>query len=99
MNDAAIMCKLQRFTKGRNNRQRLLRAKLPCAQEFPEIHAIHKLHEQIEEAATLSEIVNRHDVRVTQRRERLRFSREALAKVRILLSLGCEQFQRNHAVQ
>ncbi|MEA3210369.1 MAG: hypothetical protein QOE70_3426 [Chthoniobacter sp.] len=99
MDDAAVMRELQRLTKRWHDRQCLHRRELPRAQELAEIHAINELHEQIEKAICLPKVVHGHDVRVIELRQRLRLPRKALRKLRVLLPLRREQFQRDQPAE
>src|SRR5713101_2388120 len=53
---------------------------LSRAQKLAQIRAAHKFHEQEVESACLAEVVNSDDVRVVQRRERLRLTRKSLGE-------------------
>jgi hypothetical protein len=63
---------LQCLAHRRDDRQRLLRREATPEQRLPQIHSIDELHEQIEEAAGLPEVMNSDDVRMAERRQRLR---------------------------
>src|SRR5690606_23187009 len=72
---------------------------LPAAQELAEIHAIHVLHEQVEEAVALAEVVHGDDVRMIQHGERLRLAGETLSKLRIALPLRREHLQSDETTE
>ena len=99
VDDAPVMRELQRVAQRRHDGQRLLRREFPRAQQMAQVHAVHKFHEQVIKSARLAEVVNGDDVRMVQRRQRLRLACEALGKLRIAHPLGREQFQRDEAVQ
>src|SRR2546423_5510075 len=90
---------LQRLTNGRHDRERLGRPEFPLAQELAEIDAIHKFHEQKVEAACLSEIINRHDVRMVERGQSLRLACESLRKLSVLDTFRREELESDEPVQ
>ena len=83
MDDAPVVGELQRVAQRRHDGQRLLGREFPRAQQLPQVHAVHKLHEQIIKSARLPEVINRDDVRMVQRRERLRLAGEAFGELRV----------------
>ena len=99
MDDAPVVGELQRVAQRRHDGQRLLRRELPRAQKLAQVHAVHKFHEQVIKSARLPEVVNGDDVRMVQRRERLRLAREAFGELRVAHALRREEFQRDEAVQ
>ena len=90
---------LQRFTDRRHDGQRLLRREPAGRHGLAQVHAIDKLHQQEVEAAGLAEVVNRDDVRVIQRGQRVGLAGEALRKSRIPGALGREQLERDEPIQ
>ena len=99
MHDAVIVRALQRVADRRHDAQRLLRREAARLQELAQIHAVHELHQQEVEAARLPEIVHGDDVRMIQRRERLRLLFKPLGELRIVRALRREQLQRDETVQ
>ena len=69
------------------------------AQELAQIHAVHEFHEQKIEPAGLAEVVNRDNVRVVQRRERLRLAGKAFGEFRVAHALRREEFQCHETVR
>ena len=90
MHNAAVMGKLQRIAKRRDNGERLLGRELAGAQQLPEIRAIHEFHQQKIKAAGLAEIMNRNNVRVIQSGERLRLAGEAFGELGIVDAFGSQ---------
>ncbi len=99
MHDAVLVRVLQRLADRRHDGQRLLRREAARLHRLPQIHAIHELHEQVVKPARLPEIVDRDDVRMIERRERLGLVRETFGKLRIGHPLRREQLQRDQAAQ
>ena len=99
MDDAPVVGELQRVAQRRHDGQRLFRREFSHAQELPQIHAVHKFHEQIIKTARLSEVVNGDDVGMVQGGQRLRLARETFGELRFPHALRCEEFQRHQAVQ
>jgi hypothetical protein len=99
MHDAVIVRALQRVAHRRHDAQRLLRREALGLQKLAQIHAIHELHEQVIKAACLSEVIHADDVRMIQRRERLRLLFKPRRELRIVRPLRGEQFERHEAVQ
>jgi hypothetical protein len=91
MHDPVLVRVLQRLTDGGHDGQSLLRRKAAGLHRLPEIHAIHKLHQEKVKAARLPEIVNRDDARMIERRECLSLTREPLRELGVRHPFGCQE--------
>ena len=56
-------------------------------QRLAQVHAVDELHQQVEEAAGLAEVVDGDDVRVAEAGERLGLAVEALGEARVVGSV------------
>ena len=99
MHDALLMCELKRVTNPRHDGERLLGFHPAFAHHLPQRQAVHEFHEQIEKPVGLAEIVNGHNVRMIQSRERLGFAQKAFSEPRLSLLLRRQDFQGDNAVQ
>ena len=88
MDDALVMRILKRFTDLRHDGQRLARLQLAVRQQVPQRHAVDELHQEVVKTIGLAEIVNGHDVRMVQTRQRARLAREPLGERWVLADLG-----------
>ena len=71
-------------------------------QQLAQRQPIHVFHQQIMESARLAEIINRHDVRMTQSRQRAGFALETLGKLGVrnaAVATAGENFQRDQTIQ
>jgi hypothetical protein len=99
MHNPALVRKLQRLAEWWYDRERLLRRQLPGAKQLTQVHAVHVLHQQIEKAVRLAEIMDCDDVRMVQPGERLRLAGEPLRESRLLAPLRREELQGDKAPQ
>ena len=99
VDDAPVVGELQCVTERRHDGQRLLRRELPRAQKLAQVQAVHKFHEQVIKPARLPEVINGDDVRMVQRRQRLRLPRETFGKFRVAHAFRREKFQCDETVQ
>ena len=95
MDDAVLMRILQRLAHGRHHGQRLLGREPAGLHCLPQIHAVHEFHEQKVKAACLAKVVNRDNIWVVQRRERLRLLGESVCKPPVHHALRRQQLQRH----
>ena len=99
MNDPVIVSELKRIAKRRNYGERLSWREFPGPQQLPQIHPIHKLHEEEIESTRLTEVMHRHDVGMIERRQGMGLTHEPLCEVGIRDPLGCHEFQRHRSIQ
>jgi hypothetical protein len=99
MDDAPVVCKLQRVAQWRHDSQRLLRREFPRAQKLAQVHTVHEFHEQVIKSAGLSEVINGDDVRMVQRGEGLRLARKTFGKLRVAHAFRRQKFQRHKTIQ
>ena len=99
MHDARIVCELQRLADWRDNRQSLCRLEVAAFDQVLKIRALHELHDQEVQAIDFAEVVNSHDVRVIEFRERTSFPGESFGKVGDFCCIRANQLQRDDTVQ
>ena len=99
MHDAVIMRALQSLTHRRHDAQRFLWRQLLGLKQLTQVHAIHELHDEEVEAASLPEVMHRDDVRMVQCRERMSFLLKPCRELRIVRAFRCEQLQCDETVQ
>ena len=99
MDDAVGVRVLQRLADRRHDGQRLLRSETPGLHRLAQVHAVDEFHEQVVKPAGLAEVMDRHDVRMAQLRERLGFAGESFGKCRVVAALGRQQLERHHTVE
>ena len=80
MHHTFIVRILQRIAELGNDLQRLTRCQPTRVLQLPQIEAVHEFHDEIRHAFRLTKIVHRHDVRVTQPRQRTSLPLESLGK-------------------
>ena len=99
MDDALVMRILKRFADLRHDGQRLARLQLAVRQQVPQRHAIDELHQEVVKTIGLAEIVNGHDVRMVQTRQRARLAREPLGERWVPAGLGGQNLHGHQAVE
>ena len=77
MNDPLLVRRLERLSNLTRDRQRLIERDRPLRDAVRERRPLHQLHHQRVDRAAVLESVDLGDVRVVQRRERLRFTVKA----------------------
>ena len=82
---ALLVGVLQRVANLRHDRERLLRRETARPHRLAQVHAIHKLHEQVEEIPRPPRVMHRDDVRMMQPGEQLPLAGEALREGRIVV--------------
>src|SRR5207249_2942831 len=71
----------------------------PCSQPLLERFAVETLHDDERRAVVFADVIQRADVRVIERRNRLGFALEALAEPRVVDALFRKDLDGNRAVQ
>ncbi len=99
MHHALVVRVLQRFADGRDDGEGLRRLQFSVADEVAEVHAVHELHHDVEQAAGLAEVVDRDDVRMAELRQQLGLAGETFGEARVALALGGEDLDRDEAVE
>src|SRR5262249_10592983 len=99
VNDSLVMRELQCLADLGDNRERFLRLELAVANEGPQVHAVNKLHDEIEENVRLAEVVDLDDIRVVKAGEGTRRAGETFGNGRMLADGRREVFQRGEPIQ
>ena len=82
------------------DRERLVRVvRAALLDQLLEVGALHVAHRDVDEALVVAGVVDRDDVRVVDRGDRLRLADEALAEVGAAAELGRERLQRRLALE
>ena len=92
MNDALIVCELQRIANLWHDGQRFARGDAAGSQQLAEVDAVHEFHEEKIKALGAAEVVNSDDAGMVQLGEGLGFAGEPFRKRRILPDVGREDF-------
>ena len=58
-------------------------ASFRVCKQLPQVHPIHKLHQQVIQAVGLAEVIDGDDVGMVEPGQRLRFAGEALGEARV----------------
>jgi hypothetical protein len=66
---------------------------------LPQVHPIHKFHQQVVEPAGLAEVMDGDDIRMVQLGQSLRLAREAFGEPWVAHAFGSEQCERNETVE
>ena len=106
MNDALLVCRLERFCHLTRDGQRLVQRKAgssgrtrPACYALRERGPIHQLQHQSSNAGRFFEAVDGGDVRVRERGQQLRFAREPRQVVRIDCETFWQYLQRDITIQ
>jgi hypothetical protein len=98
MDDTFVVGELQRLANLRHDLQRLARGKLPRSLQLPQVQSVHKLHDEERQSVHLAELVNGHNVGMTQPGQGAGLAVESFGKVRAG-DLRGKNFQRDKAIQ
>jgi hypothetical protein len=80
--------------------QRLIGCELAIGLEHaPQVAPLHVAHREVELLVVLARLVDRHHVRVVERRRQPWLVQKALAEALVLRELGSDQLERHRAVQ
>jgi len=99
MRDALAVRFLERVGDRDSDFQRFVERERPAPDPIRERLAFQVLHHEEVDVALLADVVQRADVRVIQRGDRLRFALEPVAPLRIVGEMRRQHFDRDRAVQ
>jgi hypothetical protein len=99
MHHALVVGELQGLADARDDGQSLFRPHLPVPHQGPQTHPVHVLHQEIEMAVGLPEIVDRHDGRMCQPGESLGLPGESLRELRLPFPARGEHLERDQPAQ
>ena len=110
MHDAFVMRKLQRLTDLRHDRQSLIRWQAVTVHQLTQICPVDVFHQEVKDwsrprcrlsivSNDLTEIMHRHNVRMTQPSQCPGFAIKPLSKCRISGGFGANDLQRNQAIE
>ena len=99
MNDALLMRGFERVGNLLRDRQCLIERHCPACDPLRQILALDEFHRERAHAVTLFEAVNVRDVRMVERRERLRFAREPREAIGVVGERVRQDFECDVAVE
>ncbi len=94
-----IVRALQGVAHGRHDGQGFLGSQSLRLQELPQIHPIHKLHEQVVVPTALAKVIDIHDVRMIERRQCPGLFLKMRGKLCIPRPLRSQQLQSHQSIQ
>ena len=99
VDDTLVMGELEGITNLGHDGQRFPRGDAPGVEQLPQIHAIHKFHEEKVEAIRAAKFVDSDDTGMVEFGEGSGFTGEALGKRGIVADVGREDFESHDAVE
>ena len=99
MEHALFVRILQRLADVRHDREGLPRRESSGPHGLTQIHPVHKLHDEVAEPFGLTEVVNRHNVRMVQTRQQTPLPSEPFGEGRVAARRQRQQLQRHNSVQ
>ncbi len=99
MDDALLVRGFERLGDLRRDRQRLVDRDRPARDPLRQVLPLDQFHHERREAVTRFEAVDRRDVRMIQRRQRLRFAREPRHPLAILRERVGQHLERHVAIE
>jgi hypothetical protein len=99
VDDSLLVRELKRVTHLRDNRERVDRREVPAAEHFPQVHAVHELHEEVVQPARLAEVVDGHDVRVAEPRQRAGLADESFLEAGVAVDARWKDLERDEPVE